>query len=143
MHLRKSVATQHKPKELLSSLHWQSLTRQSCNNPQLFKSITYHPTFTSLLSYKHKNIEIMKAITTKSARLTTLGRSTTRSMASGKEIRFGVQGRAAMLRGVDLLADAVQVCSSLCFFVYCCCFVCCVVSTVAVDVGVAAVCLDV
>jgi chaperonin GroEL len=34
---------------------------------------------------------------------------TTRSMASGKEIRFGVEGRAAMLRGVDLMADAVQV----------------------------------
>ena len=33
----------------------------------------------------------------------------TRTMASGKEIRFGVEGRAAMLRGVDLLADAVQV----------------------------------
>jgi hypothetical protein len=30
-------------------------------------------------------------------------------MASGKEIRFGVEGRAAMLKGVDLLADAVQV----------------------------------
>lgn len=30
-------------------------------------------------------------------------------MAGGKEIRFGVEGRAAMLRGVDLLADAVQV----------------------------------
>ena len=33
----------------------------------------------------------------------------TRTMAGGKEIRFGVEGRAAMLRGVDLLADAVQV----------------------------------
>jgi hypothetical protein len=32
----------------------------------------------------------------------------TRSM-SGKEIKFGVEGRAAMLKGVDLLADAVQV----------------------------------
>merc|ERR1719203_829305 len=32
-----------------------------------------------------------------------------RGMAAGKEIRFGVEGRAAMLRGVDLLADAVQV----------------------------------
>lgn len=31
-----------------------------------------------------------------------------RSM-SGKEIKFGVEGRAAMLRGVNLLADAVQV----------------------------------
>jgi chaperonin GroEL len=30
-------------------------------------------------------------------------------MATGKEIRFGVEGRAAMLKGVDLLADAVQV----------------------------------
>ena len=28
---------------------------------------------------------------------------------SGKIIKFGVEGRAAMLRGVDLLADAVQV----------------------------------
>ena len=35
--------------------------------------------------------------------------TTVRTMASGKEIRFGVEGRAAMLRGVDLLADAVQV----------------------------------
>jgi hypothetical protein len=26
-----------------------------------------------------------------------------------KEIKFGVEGRAAMLRGVDVLADAVQV----------------------------------
>jgi hypothetical protein len=33
----------------------------------------------------------------------------TRAM-SGKEIKFGVDGRAAMLRGVNLLADAVQVC---------------------------------
>eukprot|EP00804_Cyclotella_cryptica_P018512 CCRYP_004345-RA/>CCRYP_004345-RA protein AED:0.04 eAED:0.04 QI:167/1/1/1/1/1/2/101/577 len=33
----------------------------------------------------------------------------TRTMAKGKEIKFGVEGRAAMLRGVDLLADAVQV----------------------------------
>mmetsp|Transcript_16674 Transcript_16674/g.27218 ORF Transcript_16674/g.27218 Transcript_16674/m.27218 type:complete len:579 (-) Transcript_16674:40-1776(-) len=32
-----------------------------------------------------------------------------RGMATGKEIRFGVEGRAAMLKGVDLLADAVQV----------------------------------
>ena len=26
-----------------------------------------------------------------------------------KQIKFGVEGRAAMLRGVDILADAVQV----------------------------------
>jgi len=30
-------------------------------------------------------------------------------MMGGKEILFGVEGRAAMLRGVDMLADAVQV----------------------------------
>mmetsp|Transcript_11400 Transcript_11400/g.16577 ORF Transcript_11400/g.16577 Transcript_11400/m.16577 type:complete len:588 (-) Transcript_11400:56-1819(-) len=30
-------------------------------------------------------------------------------LMSGKEIKFGVEGRAAMLKGVDLLADAVQV----------------------------------
>ena len=34
-------------------------------------------------------------------------------MATGKEIRFGVEGRAAMLKGVDLLADAVQVRTTL------------------------------
>ncbi len=27
----------------------------------------------------------------------------------GKELKFGIEGRAAMLKGVDLLADAVQV----------------------------------
>ena len=32
-----------------------------------------------------------------------------RSMASGKEIKFGTDGRARMLQGVDLLADAVSV----------------------------------
>jgi hypothetical protein len=35
---------------------------------------------------------------------------------SGKEIKFGVEGRASMLNGVNLLADAVQV--SL-FIVFC------------------------
>ena len=35
-----------------------------------------------------------------------------RNFAAGKEISFGVEGRAAMLKGVDLLADAVQVCIS-------------------------------
>ena len=39
----------------------------------------------------------------------------TRTM-SGKEIKFGVEGRAAMLKGVDTLADAVQVSSRLDFF---------------------------
>ena len=28
---------------------------------------------------------------------------------SAKDIKFGVEGRAAMLRGVEILADAVQV----------------------------------
>jgi hypothetical protein len=36
----------------------------------------------------------------------------TRGMA--KEIKFSVEGRAAMLKGVDLLADAVQVRSIFC-----------------------------
>ena len=38
----------------------------------------------------------------------------TRAM-SGKEIKFGVEGRAAMLEGVNLLADAVQVSQYICF----------------------------
>jgi len=29
--------------------------------------------------------------------------------ASGKVVKFGVEGRALMLQGVDMLADAVQV----------------------------------
>lgn len=32
-----------------------------------------------------------------------------RHMAAGKDIKFGVEGRALMLQGVDMLADAVQV----------------------------------
>lgn len=32
-----------------------------------------------------------------------------RRNASGKVVKFGVEGRALMLQGVDLLADAVQV----------------------------------
>ena len=32
-----------------------------------------------------------------------------RGMASGKDIQFGVDGRASMMAGVDKLADAVQV----------------------------------
>eukprot|EP00611_Tribonema_gayanum_P003323 TRINITY_DN1257_c0_g1_i10.p2 TRINITY_DN1257_c0_g1~~TRINITY_DN1257_c0_g1_i10.p2 ORF type:complete len:328 (-),score=144.58 TRINITY_DN1257_c0_g1_i10:495-1478(-) len=33
----------------------------------------------------------------------------TRGMAAGKDLKFGVEGRAAMLQGVEKLADAVQV----------------------------------
>jgi hypothetical protein len=33
-----------------------------------------------------------------------------RRNASGKVVKFGVEGRALMLEGVNLLADAVQVC---------------------------------
>jgi hypothetical protein len=39
-------------------------------------------------------------------------------MAGGKEIRFGVEGRAAMLRGVDLMADAVQVGDIVYYLIY-------------------------
>ena len=33
----------------------------------------------------------------------------TRTLSAGKVVKFGVDGRALMLKGVDLLADAVQV----------------------------------
>uniref|UniRef100_A0A7S2WK37 Heat shock protein 60 n=1 Tax=Eucampia antarctica TaxID=49252 RepID=A0A7S2WK37_9STRA len=42
------------------------------------------------------------------AKIATEALGSTRCM-SGKEIKFGTEGRAAMLAGVDLLADAVQV----------------------------------
>lgn len=32
-----------------------------------------------------------------------------RRLATGKDVKFGVEGRALMLQGVDKLADAVQV----------------------------------
>lgn len=32
-----------------------------------------------------------------------------RKLATGKDVKFGVEGRALMLQGVDMLADAVQV----------------------------------
>jgi hypothetical protein len=38
-----------------------------------------------------------------------LARRAVLSRGFAKEIKFGVEGRAAMLRGVDTLADAVQV----------------------------------
>lgn len=45
--------------------------------------------------------------TTKLAR--DFARNFIRRNASGKVVKFGVEGRALMLQGVDLLADAVQV----------------------------------
>jgi chaperonin GroEL len=35
--------------------------------------------------------------------------TTAKRFASGKAVKFGVEGRALMLQGVDMLADAVQV----------------------------------
>lgn len=52
-----------------------------------------------------KSGAVASAAMRKSPLQATIG--STRTMA--KEIRFGVEGRAAMLRGVDTLADAVQV----------------------------------
>lgn len=40
-------------------------------------------------------------------RATTVG--SVRRLATGKDVKFGVEGRALMLQGVDMLADAVQV----------------------------------
>jgi chaperonin GroEL len=37
------------------------------------------------------------------------GASRVLSRGFAKDIKFGVDGRAAMLKGVDILADAVQV----------------------------------
>ena len=38
-----------------------------------------------------------------------LAKNVTTRSASGKVVKFGVEGRALMLQGVDMLADAVQV----------------------------------
>jgi hypothetical protein len=64
-------------------------------------------------------IENLPLVTMLSSALTSSARSSSRIAAAtsrrvltrgfAKEIKFGVEGRAAMLRGVDTLADAVQV----------------------------------
>lgn len=38
-----------------------------------------------------------------------VSRPLAKRFASGKVVKFGVEGRALILQGVDLLADAVQV----------------------------------
>jgi len=63
---------------------------------------------------KKRSSKMLRAAVRKSGALASrrvLGSSAmgaTRAM-SGKEIKFGVEGRAAMLKGVNTLADAVQV----------------------------------
>lgn len=47
------------------------------------------------------------ALAAASRRATTAG--SVRRLATGKDVKFGVDGRALMLQGVDKLADAVQV----------------------------------
>ena len=48
-------------------------------------------------------------IITSSATSNVVSKNAKRLLATGKDIKFGVEGRAAMMRGVNLLADAVQV----------------------------------
>jgi chaperonin GroEL len=43
------------------------------------------------------------------SRFSSFASNTLKRYASGKVVKFGVEGRALMLQGVDLLADAVQV----------------------------------
>jgi len=51
---------------------------------------------------------LKQTVSNASSKMASKAIGATRAM-SGKEIKFGVEGRAAMLRGVNLLADAVQV----------------------------------
>jgi len=51
---------------------------------------------------------LKKTASSASSKIASKAIGATRAMG-GKEIKFGVEGRAAMLRGVNLLADAVQV----------------------------------
>jgi hypothetical protein len=50
---------------------------------------------------------LLNKSTVTASRVASKAMGATRSMS--KDIKFGVEGRAAMLRGVNLLADAVQV----------------------------------
>lgn len=49
----------------------------------------------------------LRQVSALAARRATVG--STRRLATGKDVKFGVEGRALMLQGVDKLADAVQV----------------------------------
>lgn len=49
----------------------------------------------------------LRQASTLATRRATLG--AVRRLATGKDLKFGVEGRALMLQGIDMLADAVQV----------------------------------
>jgi hypothetical protein len=52
---------------------------------------------------------IRPGATSVARRAANAGAKQARGMATGKDLKFGVDGRASMLLGVDKLADAVQV----------------------------------
>ncbi len=102
------------------------LQQQSCNKPTHRHRFHFHPRQSSYhrpavvvrppqerkinestMSTLRRAAAFTSSNTTQHISAKLLG--STRTMAGGKEIRFGVEGRAAMLRGVDLMADAVQV----------------------------------
>lgn len=56
---------------------------------------------------QHTSTMYLRQASTLAARRATAG--SVRRMATGKDVKFGVEGRALMLQGVDMLADAVQV----------------------------------
>ncbi len=65
-------------------------------------------------SFLQRNISIARMIRSTLSTFKPASRAVARANGAirtmaGKEIKFGVEGRAAMLRGVNLLADAVQV----------------------------------
>jgi len=64
--------------------------------------------FLHLFRFNINSNMLLNKTTASASKIASKAMGATRAM-SGKEIKFGVEGRAAMLRGVNLLADAVQV----------------------------------
>lgn len=58
-------------------------------------------------SLPHTKVMYLRQASALAARRATAG--SVRRLATGKDVKFGVEGRALMLQGVDKLADAVQV----------------------------------
>jgi hypothetical protein len=68
----------------------------------------HSPHYTTIHSHLHDTMIRSTTLASRFAsRVAPRNNGTVRLMS--KEIRFGVEGRAAMLKGVDTLADAVQV----------------------------------
>lgn len=104
-----SVTSSLSPSTFLDLIgHDHVMPRSPICSTQIFLRFTQVRT-KSYLSYTTITTMLSAALK-QGLRRSTATLTTRRGFA--KEIKFGVEGRAAMLKGVETLADAVQVCAN-------------------------------